>query len=234
MPEKIPKENTEGKFETIEPKLVRQIETLNLDPRQKGDIILVSMGLKPSAWIGFDAKIWHEGKIPRIFKTEEDIENLYAVIRESKLSFKILPRKIRTERQSIQKKEINVYHDNVEILIGLNDETLENLSRALESKNHELIGRTLGIPETAIEAFIGKRQKLNLRTIPQKELTSESFLFSPTPTLSKDNWQNEIQEGKRRAEALKTISPAVYENIAQNTLKDYEQQGLLSDKVRRK
>lgn len=227
MSEKIPQENPEGKFETIEPKLVRQIENLNLDPRQKGDIILVGMGLKPSAWIGFDAKIWHEGENPHIFKTEEDIENLYAVIRESGLSFKVLPRNVWTEKQSIQKKKVNVYHDNVEILIGLNDETLGNLSRALESENHELIGRALGIPETAIEAFTGKRQKLNLRAIPKKELTSESFLFSPTPTLSRDNWQNEIKEGKRRAEALKAVSPAVYENMVQNTLKGYERQGLL-------
>lgn len=233
MTEKILQENLQHKLE-IEHRLVEQIETLNLNVRQKGDILFVSMGLKPAALISFDAKIWHEGGSPHIFKTEEDIENLYAIIRKSGLSFKVLPRNVMTEKQSIQKKKVNVYHDQIEILVGVNDVALRNLVQALDLKDHELIGRALGIPETAVEAFAGKRQRLNLYTVPKEDLTSEAFLFSFTPTLSKDNWRNEIQEGRRRAEAMKTVSPKVYEEMVQDTLKSYEEQGLLSDKVRRK
>lgn len=233
MSEKFPQEDLPHRFE-ISRELIEQIETLNLDAGQKGDIIFVRLGLKPSALISFDARIWHEGEDPHILKTEKDIEELYAVVRKSGLSFSISPRNVRTEKQSIQKKKVNVYHDQVKILVGANDEALGKLTRALESKDHKLIGRALGIPETAVEAFTGEIQKLNLYTVPKEDLTSEPFLFSPTQTLSRDNWRNEIQEGKRRADALRAASPKVYEEMMQKTLTSYEQQGLLSDKVRRK
>ena len=226
MTEKIPQENLK-KIESVEPGLVRQIEAINLDAKQKGEILLVIMRVKPSAWIGFEVKIWNEGESPHIFKTEKDIEEIYKIIGESGLSFKILPREVRAEKRFIRKREVNAYHDNVKILVGWNNEALANLAQALESKNHELIGKALGIPETAIEAFVGKRQTLNLRAIPKKDLLSEPFLFSPTPTLSKDNWQNEIQEGKKRAEALKIASPKIYKEMVQNTLRSYKEWGLL-------
>lgn len=229
-----PQENFTERHDTIRPELVRDIESLNLDAIQKGDILFVVVGLKPSAYISFDARIWHEGETPHVLKTEKDIEALCRVIQYSGLPFTLLPRRIRTEKQAINKRKVTVFHDGVEVLIGQTKAKLQNLTDALTSKDHERVGGALGIPVTATEVFSGKRKRLNLYTVPKDILMSEAFIFAPTPTLSKDNWESEIEEGKRRASILKSISPVLYEAVRQERLRGYEQQGLLDDKVRRK
>lgn len=232
----LSKRETEKESVEIDPKFIKQIEALNLDVDTKEEILLVVANEKPAAWINFDASMWHEGESPHVLKTENDIENFYEVIKKSGLHFKILPRKITTEKQKIKGEKIEVYRDKIEVLIANSDEKLKTLSKILENKtlDHELLGRALGIPETAIEAFIEKRQRLNLYKLPKEILLSDAFLFAPTRTFSEDNWEHEIIEGQKIADILKNVSPQIYNEKQKSTLRANEQQGLLSDEVRAK
>lgn len=193
----------------------KEIENLHfLYAQTRADIILVVLGLKPATVIESEVSIKNGNADPKIFITEEQVENLYEVIRQLGIPYRIMPRRHKVDdEQSIGGRAIKVYAEHLEVFVGANEQAVESLARAWPTGDLELRGRALGIPETTTEALIGKRERLDLATISQEELASEAFIFSPTRVFSKDNWRNEIEEGKRRAEALKRVSPGLYEEI---------------------
>lgn len=95
------------------------------------------------------------------------------------------------------------------ILIGRTQKDLDFLIEAQKSKDSELLGKAYGFPPTAVEAWVGKRKKLNVKKLPKEVRESEAILFS-SPTLSVDNWQKEIEQGQRDADYIKGISPFIY------------------------
>lgn len=217
-------------------KLIERVEALNLNVNHKQEIILVAANIKPSAWIDFETRMWHEGEAPTTFYTENEIESFYNVIRESGLFYKISPRKAIVEEQKMQGEKVKVHRDMVEVLIANSDDKLQILSRVLEGGklDHETLGRILGIPETAVEAFTGKRKRLNPYILSKEILISDAFLFSPTRVFSEDNWREEMIEGERRANILKQVSPEIYREVREESLKNLDRLGLLQDKTRKK
>ena len=100
----------------------------------------------------------------------------------------------------------------MKVLIGRSKEDLDILIQALQTKSDELLGKAFGFPKTAIEAFTGKREKLDISALPQETRESDAVLFS-SPFLSKDNWREEIKQGQRDADFIKKISPIIYEEM---------------------
>jgi len=233
MSEKLPSpEENIDKIPEIDSELIKHIESLNLYPLEKGEIILVKAGVKPSAWITADIRIWNEGEPQHIIRTEKDVEDFISVIKELNVPSEILPREIEVEKQKIRGQTINVYRDHVEVRVASNQENLDTLHEAIKVKDHALMGHILGIPETAVEAFVGKSKKLNPYKIPKEIILSDAFIFSSTNVLSEDNWQNELKEGEIRAKTLEKVSPKIFEEMKRERLKSIESHGLLSDKTR--
>lgn len=76
-------------------------------------------------------------------------------------------------------------------------------------KYDEEMGSAFGYPPTAIEAFVGKRKKLNIKKLSKEIRESEAILFL-SPTLSADNWREEIKQGQIWADFIKKVSPKIY------------------------
>ena len=99
-----------------------------------------------------------------------------------------------------------------DILIANNDENLDYLDSALSGKDEEAVGLALGIPQTAVEAYIGKRKRLNKDDLPDEVKRSDAAKFCK-PILSADNWQEEIKLWQKYADLTKRVSPAIYHEL---------------------
>lgn len=211
----------------ISTELIDKLEKQPIDPLQKADLLLVEAGIKPASLITITNKIWSEGEEPHVFMEEDQIITLEEMIRKMNVLFQAIPitRKI-AEIQKSEAEKVKVYADEVDLLVGATGENLERLSEAYVLHNHELLGRAVGIPETAIEAFLNKRDRLDLRTLPKNVLLSEEMTFS-TPTLSRDNWKEEVETGRVYANYLKKFSPHIYSELMNMRQKVLEQWGLL-------
>src|SRR3989344_3823675 len=224
-------EKPSGKeVEHIDPEILEKVEGLNLDLNQKGELLLVEGGVKPATLVDFDVRIWQEGEEPFVLKTEEDVKKFFETINQMNVLSQAIQREIRTEkhRQKIQGKRtwVNTYHDHTGALIGSTGENLNRLVEAIASGNHESIGGALGYPPTAIEAFAGKRTRLDLKKIPREILLGDGMTFV-TPTLSQDNWENEIKTGEQYAQFLKKESPELYKLIMEKRKDTLRMWGLL-------
>ncbi len=217
----------------VDKEFLDKIERLNIDIDEKGELILTKLGIKPAVWIICEIKIWNGDERPYVIQPEESVQTLVDGIKDLGLPYTITPRTVVVTQERISGRSVDVNTDRLEIRVGSNQDNLDFLNEALDVKDHEQMGIALGIPETAVEAFIGIRKSLNLYTLPKEVILGDPFLFTPTRLLSEDNWQEEIKEGERRAEALKVVSPRLFQRIRASGMRADENQGLLSDKVRR-
>ena len=228
MFEKLPKKEVEH----IDPEIVEKVEALNLDWNEKGELLLVEGGIKPATFISFDIRIWQEGEEPSILKTEEDVKNFFETIGQMNVLSQPIPREIKVEEQGQKNRhekkwrKIKVFHDHTGVYIGSTRENLNRLVEAITSGDHELIGKALGYPPTAVEAFMGKRTRLDLKKISKEILLGDGMTFL-TPTLSRDNWQNEIKTGEEYAQFLKKEAPEIYKLIMEKRRKTLRMWGLL-------
>ncbi len=229
-------ENSPQNWETVEAPLVNRLERLHLDTRQKAEILYVKAGLKPASWIKFDTSmnIPSDNPEPVEFYTEEDIQEYYDFLKQLNLPFKILPRKIMPETQRISGVKTEIARHQVETAVAHSPDDLDKLLMAIPNMDHEKLGLALGYPPTAVKAFAENKGRANLYKLPKEVLLSDAFIFSHTLTYSEDNWQNEIQDGLRNAEFLKTVSPQIYNQIKEKADVLYKSMGVLDDKTRGK
>lgn len=197
----------------IKPELVQAIEKGAFTVDDKVNILLTRAGLKPASELLLVIKTWDDKEsfenMPEEF-VQEDI----AIIKELGLPTEIKEREVVEWKESETKNgPAKTYkREQMRILIGRTEEDLDFLKKALESKDDELLGKAFGFSPTAVEAWVGKRKKLNVKRLPKKVRESEAVLFS-SPTLSSDNWQKEIEQGQRDADYIKSVSPAIYKEL---------------------
>lgn len=193
----------------IESELVRAIEQSDFNIGDKVNLILTKTGLKPASEISLIIKT-QEGKEVTEHMTEDDIQRHLWIIKELGLVTGDNDRKIVEEKHKTKGGEIKTYkREQIDVLIAKTQEDLDSLIRARKSNDGKLLGKAFGFPSTAIEAWVGKRKKLNVRSLPEEIQQSDAMLFS-SPTLSADNWQEEIEYGKKCANSIKSISPVIY------------------------
>lgn len=223
---------SEKETKHINPDIIEKVEALNLDLNQKGELLLVEGGIKPATLLDFDVRIWQEGEEPSVLKTEEDVKKFFETIGQMNILSQEIPRGIRVEEQEQKNRgekrwrKIKVYHDRTGALVGSTGENLNRLVEAIASGDHEAIGKALGYPPTAVEAFAGKRAKLDLKKVPKEILLGSGMTFI-TPTLSQDNWENEIKTGEEYAQFLKKESPELYKLIMEKRKDTLKIWGLL-------
>lgn len=206
---KVPDETLESR--DINPELARKVEDSKMEVDDKINFLLTKGGLKPASVI--ELPVWletEEGK--KEILSENEIREVLEIIKESGLNFHIREREIikgsyRTEEEPEVEKFSRA--ERIEIMIADSKENLELLKKCWGTDDHETIGKVLGFPQTAVEAFTDNRKPFLLDDMPKEMQESDGVLFL-TPALSKDNWQEEIKEGEKRAEFIKKISPKIY------------------------
>lgn len=215
------KESTRGK--EILPEEVERVEGSKMAIDDKINLLLTKGGLKPASEILLVIKTQdNEGLTEHM--NEKEVREALSIVQKSGLPYRV------KDRETVQepywtKNEPNTQRfykrEQMEILVGHSPEDLELLERALESKSGEIMGRAFGFPPTAIEAFVGKKEQLDRLSLPQNIRYSDGILFS-SPTLSKDNWREEIRQGQRYGEFIKKLSPKLYEEMRAMAIKTIE------------
>lgn len=212
--EKLPSKFERGTETEISPEFLKKVEKSKLIIDDKVNLLLTKAGLKPASEINLIIKSEYENKITE-HMSEEDIQKVLNIIKESHLPFQLKEKEIIKESYRTKKEpKIEKFYqrEQMKILIGHSKDDLDFLIKALESKLDELFGKAFGFPATAIEAYMGKREKLDFSILPKEIRESNAMLFS-SPTLSRDNWQEEIKQGQQHADFIKKISSRIYEEM---------------------
>lgn len=169
---------------------IKEIEALNIGPRQKVDLILVLLGVKK----GTDLAVYRWNDSPeKVSKTITD---------NAKLKLTPLQREFR-----------NI---NIVALYGVarDQATAEQLARLDSAKDHEEFGKIMSFPQTAIEAFGKKENLLKQEDYPDTSDIIVSF------KLSKDHWQEEIELLKYWSELVKKYAPDLYVKLKEAKSKE--------------
>ena len=205
------------------PEVLERIEESKIEIDDKINLMLTKGGLKPASEILLVIKTWHDEGLTE-HMSEEDVQESLSVIQALGLPFRLGERKTVEEPYSTEDepdRQKFFRRDQMNILIGQTPEDLEFLERALKSNSDEMIGKAFGFPPTAVEAFVGKRETLDRQSLPLDVQNSDEILFS-SPTLSRDNWQQEARQGKLYGEFIKNLSPKLYEEMRSKALEILE------------
>ena len=174
----------------LSPDLVEKIERLNVHPFDKISLLAVAGRIKPATFFAFKSSSLAIGEIESFL---------------SSTNFKFKIEKAKRDRFGIPMPGGITFTD---ILVAGNDGDLGFLDLAINN-GEELLGTALGFPESAVEAYVGKREKLNKKELPDEVKKSDAFRFCNF-VLSADNWQEEIKQGQEYADLVKEVSPNIY------------------------
>lgn len=172
-------------------KNIRIIESLDCRAGEKADTILVLLGLKPATDFS-------------LFVNDENPDSIKRKLKGAGLFFDEIE-KPPFEDKKITAKLALAKEQHIASLVAF-------LFRDVK-RNHKELGIYMGYPITAVEAFIGLREKIEDEkfekifkdhNIPQQIM---GFL------LSKDNWQEEIKTAEKWCEALKLRAPEFYKKV---------------------
>ncbi len=202
---------------------LERVEKSKMTIDDKINLLLTMGGLKPASEILLVIKTRDDKGLTEHI-SEEEVQEALGIIQESSLPYRFKDRETIQEPYRTKKEpKIQRFYrrEQMKILLGRTSEELEFLERALKSKSDEMLGKAFGFPPTTIEAFIGKREVLNRQSLPSDIKHSDGILFS-SPTLSRDNWQEEIKQGQRYGEFIKKLSPKLYEETRSMALKNLE------------
>lgn len=98
---------------------------------------------------------------------------------------------------------------SIEICAGNDPQHMQTLLQA--GSEPLLLGKALGYPDTAVTAFAAG-EWVNQDTLPDEIKNDDAMAFLNF-RLSRDHWQDEFLEVKRRAELMRTTFPELYEKI---------------------
>jgi hypothetical protein len=198
---------------------IEAVEKSKMDANDKTNLLLIKAGLKPAAEI--ELLISRKtGDDTQVYLAENELQEAIDLIKKSGLAFKIEERKfvkeIRTFREGPGEPEITKLStgESIQAFVAGSQEKLDALTKVWNTQDEEAIGLALGIPQSAIESYVGKRNAINLYDLPEDIQNKETAAFL-TPTLSKDNQQEEIREGKKRADFIKKICPNLYKELVE-------------------
>lgn len=188
--------------EELTKEAIKEIENLDfMDNQGKVDIILTYKKFKPSSKIELFFKPGYESYSERDFKANTDkIEKIF-----KDLSLAYILEISEEEKDS----RVAVFY------IGKDSECRDRIKDAFGEKNNNKkdlkVGNELGYPPTAIEGYRNRKIK-KFNSLPEEVRNSEYVKFLNF-LLSEDHWEDELEVVKERANALKEISPELYQKI---------------------
>jgi len=197
------KENQEGRrfARKMTNERLKIIDALPIPNGEKADLILVYAGVKPSTCIVLNFVNELDEK-ENIYKFANQVIPYFA----TQLSMLGTPYKI---------SDISIFHDpqrpNSEIrkvYVSKNQAEMDKMLQASSDKN---LSECYGYPESAYEAYAGKRERLDESKITQEFKAAEAFGYF---IKSEDNWRQELEVGKKWADVVRTLNPKLYDRVA--------------------
>lgn len=195
-------ENFNQKEELIK-ESIKEIENLDFIGNQdKVDIILTYKKFKPSSKIELFFKPGYKSYSEQDFK---------ANIGKAERIFKNLSLPYDMEISKESDLHVAIFY------IGRDNECLDKIKKAFAEKGNGnnnkdlIIGKELGYPTTAIEGYRSKKIKKS-DSLPE-EVRNSGYIKFLNFQLSEDHWEEELKTVKERADALRGISPDLYQKI---------------------
>lgn len=185
---------------------VYAIEDLPLRPIDIWYVFLVVLGKKTSSWLSTSSDIWRDGQTPK-FVDQNRINDIKSVF--DNVGIKYVFKKSITDAGILQSDtDTKRLNEICEIFIAKDEFILDSLVKAAHDYNHKEIGRLLGFPATAVEAF-DSGNKIKKSELPPVVRYTEEVSFTQF-MLSKDNWESELAIVKDWMNCLKLVSDITY------------------------
>lgn len=181
------------------------LELLEDLPLQADDlwyILLVYLGLKSGAWVHLQSDVWREGgeakrvsssKVRDIEKTLETLGLTYII--DTRDTIAGIPQPDNGRKR---------YNQIVDIYVAADESVVNDIVRARTENDHKLLGRALGYPASAVNAF-GTEEKIFVSDLDPKIQLSEVGQLTYF-VLSKGGWREELAVVEKWVEAAKQSS----------------------------
>lgn len=200
------------KEKELDAEFIESVEKSKLEIDDKVNFLLTKGGLKPASVMELPIKLQTQEEIKEFFK-EDEIDDIINLVKKSGLEYHIGEKMVVEGTYGTKDGQRKSSRgEKIEIFIAQSKENLASLVKSWGTEDQEAIGKALGFPPTAVEAFVGKRENWFREDVSKEIRESESITFL-TPVLSRDNWREEIKEGEKRAEFIKRNSPEIYATI---------------------
>ena len=189
---------------------IKQLENISeIIPHDKGSVLLVHAGLKPSALFAVEGEVFQD-KDSVVHVLPKLIETIQTVLFDLAL----------THVMTIEIMDAHEEGSFVEVLrffIAQDPSAAEKLKQLFDgvSANHKEIGELLGYPQTAIDVFLTD-EMLEQSDVPEStEEVSELNMRLLGHRLSKAHWREEVKYLEESGNYIKSVSPAIYDAITQ-------------------
>ncbi|MBU0650227.1 class I SAM-dependent methyltransferase [Patescibacteria group bacterium] len=212
---------------------IKLIENIPVDSQDKVELLLTKLGIKKATefilygqtWMpqeGEQAKEIDKDKI-QIIKQTLDRLGLESQFQEPAIENTPTYIVEKLEEDYTEQDEILKQRQRIDIYIAHNKESFQKYLKAKQENLDQDFGELYAFPGTAIKAFTkGQDNVLNREDLPE-HLKEQDWSHFLTFKLSKNNWENEIQEVKKWADTVKKYSPKLYNEFIEDKKFDYNQ-----------
>jgi len=186
---------------------IKQLEKVpGMLAQDKASALLVYKGLKPTALVIVEGDTFKDVHAPVRVATEtiRSIETIF-----SELALK------HTKTVEVMNAQGDSFVEVVRFFIAPDQSSANTLKLLFDdvSAHHAEIGRLLGYPETAVEAFLTPNM-LDQEDVPEStQEVSRLNMHLLGHRLSKEHWRDEVQYLERCGEYIKSVSPLIYNEI---------------------
>lgn len=201
----------------VSPEFLEKLEKSPFSPQDQIWILLTKASLKPASWPSFVIKNESDGIVNKNL-SEKDVHDAILLIQES--FFCSFERKSFDIKQTKMGKQVGGdafgpkigEEENINFMIGSSEENFKRLVGAVEREDDKEIGLALGYVPTAVEAYCGSGEILDINILPKEVLSRDAMAFNPG-TLSIDHWQEELAQYQKWADYVKKTSPILYNRM---------------------
>jgi len=193
----------------IKSSVSEQLDAISIPNIDKANITLLTKKLKPATFFDLEYFPFRDATYP-LAKWRADTERLTSLF--DSLSFPIYVADTKSWKSPVSEDSIGkTFH------VGIDQEHLDQLLAALRnpsfSESNRATGLALGYPATAVEAWSSKpRTTIYKKDLPPEVRDSDVIKFVGF-ALSRDHWQEELEQVKRIAAAIHETDPKLYHSI---------------------
>jgi hypothetical protein len=166
---------------------VRELESLNIAPPHQVELLLILAGEKPATTFDSTSKMHYGGDTP-----EQRLARLNQVHHWAEQSG--VPTEVVTEG------------DSHTVFVARDAVWLEKMKEADRTRDDRLLGECFGMPDTAIDAYIAGTGVPATKIAQSADVRGFGFFM-----MSPDHWPEESNIVERRAQAVKRLSPDLYD-----------------------
>ena len=179
-----------------------------IKPIQKALILMVADGKKPATWQQITSEKWAEGSQETRITPQrwQDLNEIF-----DNLGLASVVRTRLDDSTFVQPKDsAHQWVELADIFLARDQSYATEVASAVEAGDHAKIGKLLGFPKSAVDAFMSK----NTLPISQWPISTETVDKSSMKFLnhmiSKDNWKKEIAYLPDFSKRVKELSEKIY------------------------